>query len=127
MKSSQHLRVVLGVATASLAAAVALPGTASAQAAAPYKDLPSGTKTTKTLVIGLDGATFSTFARAGVPHLQGLMAEGLTSTSNLYANPMAPTVSGAGWSTIATGVWPDKHNVVDNNFGTRTTSSTRTT
>ena len=44
------------------------------------------------------------------------MARGLTAPSNLYANPMAPTVSGAGWSSIATGVWPDKHNVKDNNF-----------
>lgn len=29
---------------------------------------------------------------------------------------MAPTVSGAGCSSIATGAWPDKHKVVDNNF-----------
>jgi hypothetical protein len=29
---------------------------------------------------------------------------------------MAQTVSGAGWSTIATGVWPDKHRVTDNSF-----------
>ena len=40
----------------------------------------------------------------------------MVAKSNLYANPMAPTVSGAGWSTIATGVWPDKHKVPDNSF-----------
>jgi hypothetical protein len=85
-------------------------------AAAPYAGLPSGSKQVKTLVIGIDGATFDAFARADVPHLKQLMSEGLTARSNLYANPMAPTVSGAGWSSIATGVWPDKHNVKDNNF-----------
>lgn len=43
-------------------------------------------------------------------------ATGLSAASNLYSTPMAQTVSGAGWSTIATGAWPDKHNVVDHSF-----------
>ncbi len=51
-----------------------------------------------------------------MPNVQGVIDSGVTATSNLFANPMAPTVSGAGWSSIATGVWPDKHKVVDNNF-----------
>ncbi|WP_405718254.1 alkaline phosphatase family protein [Streptomyces sp. NBC_00046] len=121
MSRSRSARTVLAAATV---AAVALPlatTTANAQgsqapAAAPYAGLPSGTKQAKTLVIGVDGATFDAFSRADVPHIQQLMAKGLTARSNLYANPMAPTVSGAGWSSIATGVWPDKHNVKDNNF-----------
>ncbi|MEU0833477.1 alkaline phosphatase family protein [Streptomyces sp. NPDC005969] len=119
---SRSVRTVLAAATV---AAVALPLSAAsiaradepqAAAAAPYAGLPSGSKQAKTLVIGIDGATFDAFARADVPHLERLMAEGMTARSNLYANPMAPTVSGAGWSSIATGVWPDKHNVKDNNF-----------
>ncbi|MFF2328164.1 MULTISPECIES: alkaline phosphatase family protein [unclassified Streptomyces] len=120
MSLPRSARTVLAAATV---AAVALPfatTTAHARAgaadAAPYAGLPSGTKQAKTLVIGIDGATFDAFARADVPHLERLMTEGLTARSNLYADPMAPTVSGAGWSSVATGVWPDKHNVKDNNF-----------
>ncbi|MFG2628112.1 alkaline phosphatase family protein [Streptomyces sp. NPDC048473] len=121
MSLSRSARTVLAAATV---AAVALPlattaahaQDSGAAAAAPYAGLPSGTKQAKTLVIGIDGATFDAFSRADVPHLKQLMAKGLTARSNLYADPMAPTVSGAGWSSIATGVWPDKHNVKDNNF-----------
>ncbi|MFE7358547.1 alkaline phosphatase family protein [Streptomyces sp. NPDC057543] len=121
MSLSRSARTVLAAATV---AAVALPLVTTAAhaqdsgpaAAAPYAGLPSGTKQAKTLVIGIDGATFDTFSRADVPHIKQLMAKGLTARSNLYANPMAPTVSGAGWSSIATGVWPDKHNVKDNDF-----------
>ncbi|MFE6667854.1 alkaline phosphatase family protein [Streptomyces sp. NPDC057697] len=121
MSLSRSARTVLAAATV---AAVALPlATTAARAqgskapaAAPYAGLPSGTKQAKTLVIGIDGATFDAFSRAEMPRLKQLMAKGLTARSNLYADPMAPTVSGAGWSSIATGVWPDKHNVKDNNF-----------
>ncbi|MFI8812192.1 MULTISPECIES: alkaline phosphatase family protein [unclassified Streptomyces] len=122
MRISRSARTALAAATV---AAVALPlvttaahaeGSGAAPAAAPYAGLPSGTKQAKTLVIGVDGASIDTFARAAVPNLDKLMSGGLTARSNLFANPMAPTVSGAGWSSIATGVWPDKHNVKDNNF-----------
>ncbi|MFE5094694.1 alkaline phosphatase family protein [Streptomyces sp. NPDC056638] len=121
MSLSRSARTVLAAATV---AAVALPLATTAAhaqesrgaAAAPYAGLPSGTKQAKTLVIGIDGATFDAFSRADVPHIEQLMAKGLTARSNLYANPMAPTVSGAGWSSVATGVWPDKHQVKDNNF-----------
>lgn len=92
------------------AATAAVPGS-------PYEGLPSGTKTQKSLVIGLDGATFSAMSPAELPNIAAVRSAGMTSTSNLYANPMAPTVSGAGWSTIGTGVWPDKHRAVDNGFG----------
>ncbi|WP_440311712.1 alkaline phosphatase family protein [Leucobacter chromiireducens] len=77
---------------------------------------PSEGTTPKTLVIGVDGAAFDIMAETELPNVRALQAGGLTAASNLPGNPMAPTVSGAGWSTIATGVWPDKHNVVDNNF-----------
>ncbi|MFG3527034.1 alkaline phosphatase family protein [Streptomyces sp. NPDC047917] len=118
---SRSARTVLAAATVAAAALPLVTTAAHAQgseapAAAPYAGLPSGTKQAKTLVIGIDGATFDAFSRADVPNLGQLMAKGLTARSNLYADPMAPTVSGAGWSSIATGVWPDKHNVKDNNF-----------
>lgn len=102
-------------ATLLIAAGIAVAAPTAAQAA-DYNGLPDGTHAVKTLVVGIDGASFDFLEPAGMPHLAALRAQGMTATSDLYANPMAPTVSGAGWSTIATGVWPDKHNVVDNNF-----------
>lgn len=89
---------------------------AAKKPAADYEGLPAGTSKKKTLVIGLDGASLSQINEENTPNLAALAACGLTSKSNLFANPMAPTVSGAGWSSIATGVWPDKYNVVNNNF-----------
>ncbi|WP_374203443.1 alkaline phosphatase family protein [Streptomyces antimicrobicus] len=70
----------------------------------------------KVLVIGLDGVVLDRVKVADAPHLNGLMAQGTTARSTLYANPMAATSSGPGWSTVATGVWPDKHGVRDNSF-----------
>ncbi|MEU2510144.1 alkaline phosphatase family protein [Streptomyces sp. NPDC007863] len=77
----------------------------------------AATRTRKVLVIGLDGVLLSRVRDADAPHLKSLMAQGLTATSSLYAEPLAPTLSGPGWSTVLTGVWPDKHNVKDNSFG----------
>ncbi|MER6502008.1 alkaline phosphatase family protein [Streptomyces sp. NPDC001455] len=121
MSLSRSARTVLAAATVAavalpLATTVAHARDSSTPTAAAYAGLPSGTKQAKTLAIGIDCATFDAFSRADVPNLRQLMAKGLTARSNLYASPMAPTVSGAGWPSIATGVWPDKHNVKDNNF-----------
>lgn len=73
-------------------------------------------KTPKVLVIGLDGTLLNRVKDADAPNLDALMAAGLTAPSSIYANPFAPTLSGPGWSTLITGVWPDKHNVKDNTF-----------
>ncbi|MFI6323282.1 alkaline phosphatase family protein [Nonomuraea sp. NPDC050556] len=70
----------------------------------------------KVLVIGLDGLRYDRIAPADAPNLDALIATGTFGTSLLYANPMAATSSGPGWSTIATGVWPDRHGVKDNSF-----------
>ncbi|MFE1876838.1 alkaline phosphatase family protein [Streptomyces sp. NPDC059496] len=93
------------VTSALIAAALATPAGAAAPA-----------NTDKVLVIGIDGAVLDRVKVANAPHLNGLMAQGLTARSTLYASPMAATSSGPGWSTIATGVWPDKHGVKDNSF-----------
>ncbi|MEU4925969.1 alkaline phosphatase family protein [Streptomyces yokosukanensis] len=76
----------------------------------------AATRKPKVLVIGLDGCLLSRVEDADAPNLDALMAAGLTAPSSIYANPLAPTLSGPGWSTIITGVWPDKHMVKDNNF-----------
>lgn len=68
------------------------------------------------VVIGLDGALFDKIAPANAPHLDGLIAGGYSSKTLLYANPLAPTMSGPGWATNLTGVWPDKHGVTSNSW-----------
>ncbi len=54
-----------------------------------------------------------------VPHLRSLMAAGAMSQATNIVGPRgdaADTVSGPGWSNLLTGVWPDKHGVLDNKF-----------
>ncbi|MFD3522660.1 alkaline phosphatase family protein [Streptomyces sp. NPDC058653] len=96
-----------------LTGAVALATAAGPLAAATAH---AAARTPKVLVIGLDGALLGRIRDTDAPRLDALMASGLTSVSPLPADPMAPTVSGPGWSTVITGVWPDKHGVKDNNF-----------
>ncbi|WP_432040455.1 alkaline phosphatase family protein [Streptomyces cucumeris] len=114
MRLSPCLRSAVAVAAV---AATALPLTSVARADSVRSDSAgAAAKRPKSLVIGVDGATFAAFGSARMPNLAALRTGGTTATSNLYASPMAPTLSGPGWSTIATGVWPDKHKVVDNSF-----------
>ncbi|MGP3956446.1 alkaline phosphatase family protein [Nonomuraea sp. 3N208] len=94
------------------------------------------------MVVGMDGLRFDLLAASGAPVLTALMSTGAYGTSLLpYGEagaprtespgevvPMRPepgdggrviesrTDSGPGWSSIATGVWPDKHGIVDNGF-----------
>ncbi|MGW6704705.1 alkaline phosphatase family protein [Streptomyces sp. NPDC054956] len=109
--------VLSGRTLAVAATATALLATglgAHAATAAPADE--AAAPVNKVLVIGIDGTVLDRVKAADAPHLNGLMAQGLTARSTLYANPMAATSSGPGWSTIATGVWPDKHGVKDNSF-----------
>ncbi|MFB7517907.1 alkaline phosphatase family protein [Streptomyces sp. NPDC056144] len=103
-------------ATAAVAAtgALAAPAAHAATTAAPT--LPNGTSKDKVLVVGMDGLRHDRIDAAKAPNLKSLMANGTYGRSLLYANPMAATSSGPGWSTISTGVWPDKHGVKDNTF-----------
>ncbi|WP_030728676.1 alkaline phosphatase family protein [Streptomyces sp. NRRL S-237] len=98
--------------------AIAATAVTSALIAATIAATPAAAAagTDKVLVIGIDGAVLDRVKVAAAPNLNGLMAQGLTARSTLYAGPMAATSSGPGWSTIATGVWPDKHGVKDNSF-----------
>ncbi|MGW3327541.1 alkaline phosphatase family protein [Streptomyces virginiae] len=98
--------------------AIAATAVTSALIAATIAATPAAAavNTDKVLVIGIDGAVLDRVKVAAAPNLNGLMAQGLTARSTLYAGPMAATSSGPGWSTIATGVWPDKHGVKDNSF-----------
>ncbi|NUT91700.1 MAG: nucleotide pyrophosphatase [Saccharothrix sp.] len=95
-----------------LAFALALAATAAV--VVPTAD--AAVKTPKVLVIGLDGARYDKLLAADTPNVHALAQRGYSSRSALYGTGMAPTVSGPGWSTILTGVWPDRHKVKDNSF-----------
>jgi predicted AlkP superfamily pyrophosphatase or phosphodiesterase len=70
----------------------------------------------KALVIGIDGLRWDRVAVADAPRLRALAGQGLFAPSLLKIDSGTRTDSGPGWSTIATGAWPDKHGVLDNSF-----------
>ncbi len=67
----------------------------------------------KVLLIGLDGVRVDVLAAASTPHLDALIAQGTFSDRTRTGDP---TVSGPGWSSMLTGVWPAKHGVLGNDF-----------
>lgn len=70
-------------------------------------------KEPKLLIIGIDGCRPDGITAAITPNLDALMANG---TYSLDARNTGITVSGPSWSSMLTGVWEDKHGVVDNSF-----------
>ncbi len=73
----------------------------------------------RALIIGIDGVRRDALDQAKTPHLDRLRREGAFSakTAIVASRPTkSDTVSGPGWSSILTGVWSDKHGVVDNKF-----------
>jgi predicted AlkP superfamily pyrophosphatase or phosphodiesterase len=83
---------------------------ALAQAPAPVK---------KVLLIGIDGCRFDALRAADTPHLDELIEDGAYDDQTLILGERfrkSDTISGPGWSTVLTGVWADKHGVLDNDF-----------
>ena len=70
-------------------------------------------QTPKVLIIGIDGVRSDVLVEVATPNLDALMAEGAWS---LTARTTIPTISGPSWSSMLIGVWPNKHNVFNNNF-----------
>jgi predicted AlkP superfamily pyrophosphatase or phosphodiesterase len=95
-----RLPVVLG------AALLFLPAGARAQDTEP-------SRTPKVLLIGIDGVRPDVLADVDTPSIDRLIAEGAFTDA---ARTGFPTVSGPGWSSFLTGVWPEKHGVKDNEF-----------
>ena len=77
------------------------------------QDTEVNIKSKKVLVIGIDGCRPDGITAASTPNLDALMANG---TYSLDARNTGITSSGPGWSSMLTGVWQDKHKVVDNSF-----------
>lgn len=101
------------LAGAAAATTVAVAGGAPATAAQPTPAGRAAARTPKALLIGLDGCMLDRIAEADAPHLHRLIAGGLRAPGTI---PYDFTLSGPGWSTLATGVWPAKHGVRDNTF-----------
>lgn len=66
----------------------------------------------KVLLIGIDGCRSDALQAANTPSLDQLIANSRHSWTLDRGN--TDTWSGAGWSTMLTGVWPAKHGVKDN-------------
>ena len=67
----------------------------------------------KVLLIGIDGVRPDVMAEVPTPNLDALAGGGLFIAD---AQTTTPSVSGPAWSSMLTGVWPDKHGVTDNEF-----------
>lgn len=68
----------------------------------------------RVLLIGIDGCRSDALQAANTPNLDQLMNDGRYSFVLNRGNQY--TWSGAGWSTMLTGVWPDKHGIYDNSY-----------
>jgi arylsulfatase A-like enzyme len=89
-------------------------------------DVDDEARRAKVLVVGMDGLRYDrlTCSPANAPVLHALMAAGSVGTSLLPygraddgpSTGVAYTDSGPGWSSILTGVWPDRHGVTGNDF-----------
>jgi len=73
----------------------------------------SAPRVKKVLLIGLDGVRVDVLAQAYTPNIDSLVATGFFSDR---AQTSRRTVSGPAWSSMLTGVWPDKHLVNGNDF-----------
>jgi predicted AlkP superfamily pyrophosphatase or phosphodiesterase len=70
-------------------------------------------RTPKVLLIGIDGVRPDVLAEVPTPRIDSLAAAGFLIEA---ARTTTPSVSGPSWSSMLTGVWPDKHGVTDNDF-----------
>ena len=69
--------------------------------------------TPKVLLIGIDGVRPDVLAEVATPHIDALVQEGWYTAA---ARTTTPSVSGPSWSSMLTGVWPEKHGVTNNSF-----------
>lgn len=67
----------------------------------------------KVLVIGIDGCRADALRMADAPEIHTLLDHAVYSYDALTR---FPTWSGPGWSSMCTGVWSEKHGVLDNSF-----------
>jgi hypothetical protein len=104
------MRLALPAAVAALMLALAGPALAQTPLSG-----PDGTSLNKVLVIGTDGTRWDLLDKAmrsgSAPSLARLRGEGFGRPSLLDYGPNTLTLSEVGWSSIASGVWDDKHGI----------------
>jgi hypothetical protein len=104
------MRLALPAAVAALMLAVAAPAFAQAPLSG-----PDGTSLNKVLVIGTDGTRWDLLDAAmkdgRAPNLERVRRDGFGRPSLLDYGPNTLTLSEVGWSSIASGVWDDKHGI----------------
>jgi len=101
---------------ATLAVCLVLGGGFACTGAPPREATPSVERTPKVLLIGIDGVRVDVLAEVPTPHLDALAARGSFTTRT---RTTTPSVSGPAWSSMLTGVWPEKHGVTSNRFTNR--------
>lgn len=109
-------RTILGGGVMLAATVTAVVADAPTPARAAMGGSGANPRTPKSVIIGIDGCVFARTRDGHTPNMDRLIASGMLALSNLGAQPLASTVSGPGWSSIATGTWADKHGVTDNTF-----------
>ena len=82
----------------------------------PPPPIPLEDRTPKVLLIGIDGVRSDVLGEVPTPNLDGLGVGGMYT---VRTRTTTPSVSGPAWSSMLTGVWPEKHGVLDNEFGGR--------
>lgn len=101
----------IGAGTFLLASAAACGGSDR-----PPPEVPLELRTPKVLLIGIDGVRIDVLAEVPTPNIDRLATTG---TFTQRTRTTTPSVSGPSWSSMLTGVWPEKHGVTDNAFGGR--------
>ncbi|MET2983701.1 alkaline phosphatase family protein [Aureibaculum conchae] len=76
-------------------------------------DNPPNKIVNKVLIIGIDGCRPDALTTANTPTIDALMAN---ATYSLDARCLYTTSSGPGWTSMLSGVWQNKHGVVDNSY-----------
>ena len=104
------------LARGAAALVLTLAGTACDSSDAPPPPIPLEERTPKVILIGIDGVRPDVLAEVPTPNLDAL---GATGTFTARTQTTTPSVSGPSWSSMLTGVWPEKHGVTDNEFGGR--------
>jgi predicted AlkP superfamily pyrophosphatase or phosphodiesterase len=75
--------------------------------------IPLEQRVPKVLLIGIDGVRPDVLADVATPNLDALAAGGWYTART---RTTTPSMSGPAWSSMLTGVWPEKHGVTDNDF-----------
>lgn len=73
--------------------------------------------TRRFLLIGVDGVRHDRLMSTATPNIDAIAARGFLSTAQIPVQN--PTMSGAQWATILTGVWSPEHGVKRNWLGSR--------